>query len=112
MSDPKDPKKGDAPASPAPPGGILLPTLVEEDMEKATVDFVPNYDERLEEPTVLPSKFPNLICNGGVGIAVGMATSIPPHNLAEVVDAIVYLIANPACAVPDLMKFIPGPDFP
>ena len=87
-------------------------TLMLEDMEKATVDFVPNYDERLEEPTVLPSKFPNLICNGGVGIAVGMATSIPPHNLAEVVDAIVYLISNPNCTVPDLMKFIPGPDFP
>jgi len=87
-------------------------TLMLEDMEKATVDFVPNYDERLEEPTVLPSKFPNLICNGGVGIAVGMATSIPPHNLAEVVDALVYLIANPNCTVTDLMKSIPGPDFP
>jgi DNA gyrase subunit A len=87
-------------------------TMMLEDMEKATVDFVPNYDERLEEPTVLPSKFPNLICNGGVGIAVGMATSIPPHNLAEVVDALVHLIANPNCTVPDLMKFIPGPDFP
>ncbi|HLY08972.1 MAG TPA: DNA gyrase subunit A [Planctomycetota bacterium] len=87
-------------------------TLMLEDMDKATVDFVPNYDERLEEPTVLPSKFPNLICNGGVGIAVGMATSIPPHNLAEVVDALVHLIANPNCLVSDLMKFIPGPDFP
>jgi DNA gyrase subunit A len=87
-------------------------TMMLEDMEKATVDFVPNYDERLEEPTVLPSKFPNLICNGGVGIAVGMATSIPPHNLAEVVDALVHLIANPNSTVPDLMKFIPGPDFP
>ncbi|HZE95398.1 MAG TPA: DNA gyrase subunit A [Planctomycetota bacterium] len=87
-------------------------TLMLEDMEKGTVDFVPNYDERLEEPVVLPSKFPNLICNGGVGIAVGMATSIPPHNLAEVVDALVYLISNPNCSIPDLMKFIPGPDFP
>ena len=87
-------------------------TLMLEDMDKATVDFVPNYDERLEEPVVLPSKFPNLICNGGVGIAVGMATSIPPHNLAEVVDALVHLIANPNCTVPDLMKFVPGPDFP
>ncbi len=86
--------------------------LMLEDLDKATVDFVPNYDERLEEPVVLPSKFPNLICNGGVGIAVGMATSIPPHNLAEVCDALVHLIANPACTVPDLMKFIPGPDFP
>src|SRR5690349_18849960 len=87
-------------------------TLMLEDMDKATVDFVPNYDERLEEPVVLPSKFPNLICNGGVGIAVGMATSIPPHNLAEVVDALVHLISNPEATTADLMKFIPGPDFP
>jgi DNA gyrase subunit A len=87
-------------------------TAMLEDMDKATVDFVPNYDERLEEPVVLPSKFPNLLCNGGVGIAVGMATSIPPHNLAEVCDALVHLIGHPDCAVADLMKFIPGPDFP
>ncbi|RPH48735.1 MAG: DNA gyrase subunit A [Planctomycetota bacterium] len=87
-------------------------TLMLEDMDKATVDFVPNYDERLEEPVVLPSKFPNLICNGGVGIAVGMATSIPPHNLAEVCDALVHLIAHPDATTADLMKFIPGPDFP
>jgi DNA gyrase subunit A len=87
-------------------------TLMLEDMDKATVDFVPNYDERLEEPVVLPSKFPNLICNGGVGIAVGMATSIPPHNLSEVVDALVHLIAHPEATTVDLMKFIPGPDFP
>jgi DNA gyrase subunit A len=87
-------------------------TLMLEDMDKSTVDFVPNYDERLEEPIVLPSKFPNLICNGGVGIAVGMATSIPPHNLAEVCDALVHLIAHPEATTADLMKFIPGPDFP
>jgi DNA gyrase subunit A len=87
-------------------------TLMLEDMDKATVDFVPNYDERLEEPIVLPSKFPNLICNGGVGIAVGMATSIPPHNLSEVVDALVHLIAHPDATTADLMKYIPGPDFP
>jgi DNA gyrase subunit A len=87
-------------------------TLMLEDMDKSTVDFVPNYDERLEEPVVLPSKFPNLICNGGVGIAVGMATSIPPHNLSEVVDALVHLIAHPEATTADLMKFIPGPDFP
>jgi DNA gyrase subunit A len=86
--------------------------LMLEDLDKATVDFVPNYDERLEEPVVLPSKFPNLIVNGGVGIAVGMATSIPPHNLAEVCDALIHLIANPGCTVQDLMKFVPGPDFP
>lgn len=87
-------------------------TSMLEDLDKATVDFVPNYDERLEEPVVLPSKFPNLICNGGVGIAVGMATSIPPHNLAEVCDGIIHLMANPQCTVADLMKFVPGPDFP
>jgi DNA gyrase subunit A len=87
-------------------------TSMLEDLDKATVDFGPNYDERLEEPLVLPSKFPNLICNGAVGIAVGMATSIPPHNLAEVCDAIVHLIAHPESTNADLMKFIPGPDFP
>ncbi|HYE99474.1 MAG TPA: DNA topoisomerase (ATP-hydrolyzing) subunit A, partial [Planctomycetota bacterium] len=87
-------------------------TSMLEDLDKKTVDFVPNYDERLEEPVVLPSKFPNLICNGAVGIAVGMATSIPPHNLAEVCDAIVHLMANPQATTADLMKFIPGPDFP
>jgi DNA gyrase subunit A len=86
--------------------------LMLEDLDKATVDFVPNYDERLEEPVVLPSKFPNLIVNGGVGIAVGMATSIPPHNLAEVCDALIHLIADPGCTVQDLMKYVPGPDFP
>src|SRR5881296_228801 len=69
------------------------------DIDRDTVDWQPNYDNRLQEPTVLPSRFPNLICNGSAGIAVGMATSIPPHNLAEVVDAMVYLIANPACTV-------------
>ncbi len=83
-----------------------------EDLDKATVDFVPNYDETREEPVVLPSKFPNLLCNGAVGIAVGMATSIPPHNLAEVCDALIHLIANPHSSVQDLMRFIPGPDFP
>jgi DNA gyrase subunit A len=87
-------------------------TLMLEDMDKATVDFVPNYDERLEEPVVLPSKFPNLLCNGGVGIAVGMATSIPPHNLAEVCDALIHLIAHPDAMAADLVRIIPGPDFP
>jgi DNA gyrase subunit A len=83
-----------------------------EDIDKATVDFVPNFDERYEEPVVLPSKFPNLLCNGAVGIAVGMATSIPPHNLAEVCDALIHLIAHPEAPLADLVKFIPGPDFP
>jgi DNA gyrase subunit A len=87
-------------------------TSMLEDLDKNTVDFVPNYDERLEEPVVLPSKFPNLLCNGAMGIAVGMATSIPPHNLAEVCDALIHLIAHPQAGVADLMKFIPGPDFP
>jgi DNA gyrase subunit A len=82
------------------------------DIDKETVNFQPNYDESRSEPSVLPAKFPNLIVNGTNGIAVGMATNIPPHNLGEVIDATVYLIANPECSVPDLMKFIPGPDFP
>ena len=83
-----------------------------EDLDKDTVDFVSNYDETRQEPVVLPSRFPNLLCNGAVGIAVGMATSIPPHNLAEVCDALIHLIANPEAPVEDLMRYLPGPDFP
>ena len=83
-----------------------------EDMDKDTVDFVPNYDERMTEPTVFPSAFPNLIVNGGTGIAVGMATNMAPHNLGEVVDGICAQIDNPAITVAQLMKFIKGPDFP
>ena len=83
-----------------------------EDLDQGTVDFQPNYDARLEEPVVLPSKFPNLLCNGAMGIAVGMATSIPPHNLGEVCEALIHLIANPQSTVADLMAFVPGPDFP
>ena len=82
------------------------------DIEKETVDFVPNFDESLKEPAVLPSRFPNLLVNGSNGIAVGMATSIPPHNLGEVIDATVHLIDNPECMVEDLIKYIQGPDFP
>ncbi len=82
------------------------------DMEKDTVDFVPNYDERLTEPTVFPAAFPNLLVNGGTGIAVGMATNMPPHNLGEIVDGICAQIDNPAITVAGLMKFIKGPDFP
>ncbi|MFQ5869408.1 MAG: DNA gyrase subunit A [Candidatus Zixiibacteriota bacterium] len=82
------------------------------DIDKETVDFVSNYDETLTEPTVLPAKFPNLICNGSSGIAVGMATNIPPHNLTEVVDATIALIDNPELEVDDLLKHIEGPDFP
>ena len=83
-----------------------------EDLEKDTVDMGPNYDETLEQPLVLPSKVPNLLLNGSVGIAVGMATNIPPHNLGELCDAVVHLVDNPACVIDDLMQFVKGPDFP
>jgi len=82
------------------------------DIEKDTVDFIPNFDESLQEPTVLPTKVPNLLINGSSGIAVGMATNIPPHNLGEIVDGLVLLIDNPDTSIEDLMKVIPGPDFP
>jgi DNA gyrase subunit A len=82
------------------------------DMEKDTVDFVPNYDETRTEPTVFPSAFPNLLVNGGTGIAVGMATNVPPHNLAEVIDGICAQIDNPDISLDDLMKHVKGPDFP
>lgn len=82
------------------------------DIDKKTVDFMPNYDDRLQEPVVLPCRFPNLLVNGSSGIAVGMATNIPPHNLGEVVDAMDYLIDNPDASVSELMEYIPGPDFP
>jgi DNA gyrase subunit A len=82
------------------------------DIEAETVDFVPNYDGYEQEPLVLPSRFPNLLVNGGNGIAVGMATNIPPHNLGEVVDAVVYYLENPEAKPRELMKFIKGPDFP
>lgn len=82
------------------------------DIEKETVDFTSNYDDRLKEPTVLPSRFPNLLVNGTTGIAVGMATNIPPHNLGEVIDGMCYLIDNPEAETIDLLKFIKGPDFP
>ncbi len=82
------------------------------DIDKDTVDFIPNYDESLKEPTVLPARFPNLLVNGSSGIAVGMATNIPPHNLNEVVEAIVALIRKPDISLTELMKIIPGPDFP
>jgi DNA gyrase subunit A len=82
------------------------------DIEKETVDFAPNYDDTTVEPTVLPSKLPNLLVNGSAGIAVGMATNIPPHNLGEVVDALLALIDNPTLSVLQLMSFVRGPDFP
>lgn len=82
------------------------------DIEKDTVDFMPNFDESLKEPRVLPSRFPNLLVNGSSGIAVGMATNLPPHNLTEVIDAIVYFMENPECTNKDLNKIVKGPDFP
>ena len=82
------------------------------DLEKETVEFVPNYDETLEEPVVFPTKFPALLVNGSSGIAVGMTTNIPPHNLSEVVDGIIALLENPDLDVVQLMEYIPGPDFP
>jgi DNA gyrase subunit A len=82
------------------------------DLEKKTVNFAPNFDSTLQEPIVLPSAFPNLLVNGSAGIAVGMATNMPPHNLSEVVDAVVYLIDNPDCDVKKLCKYVKGPDFP
>ena len=81
-------------------------------IDKNTVDFMPNYDDRLKEPVVLPSRFPNLLVNGSTGIAVGMATNIPPHNMREVIDGLNVLIDNPDATVEDLMEHIKGPDFP
>lgn len=83
-----------------------------EDIDKETVPFGPNYDDSLLLPLILPAKFPNLLVNGSAGIAVGMATNIPPHNLGEVIDGCVHLIRNPDCTIDDLMRMIPGPDFP
>jgi len=82
------------------------------EIDKDTVDFYPNFDETLMQPTVLPSRFPNLLVNGSSGIAVGMATNIPPHNLGEVIDGCIHMIDNPDCTLDDLMEFIKGPDFP
>src|SRR5712671_2406687 len=106
--------EGDPPASMrytearlAPLGAVLM-----EDMEKDTVDFVPNYDETQTEPTVFPAAFPNLLVNGGTGIAVGMATNMPPHNLAEIIDGICAQIDNPNITIKELMQHVKGPDFP
>ena len=82
------------------------------DIEKNTVDFMPNFDESETQPVVLPSRFPNLLVNGSNGIAVGMATSIPPHNLGEVIDAVVKMMEDPETDVYDLMECVKGPDFP
>ena len=94
---------------------VRLETIAEQmlaDLDKDTVDFMPNFDDSLQEPVVLPSKLPNLLINGSSGIAVGMATNIPPHNLNEICDALSYLIDNPDAGVDELMKYVKGPDFP
>ena len=83
-----------------------------EDLDQATVDFAPNFDNRLEEPVVLPARFPNLLVNGSSGIAVGMSTNVPPHNLREISAAVKQLVVDPDCTVADLMRHVPGPDFP
>jgi DNA gyrase subunit A len=90
------------------PAALLMTSSLDED----TVDFIPNYDDQLLQPEVLPSAFPNLLVNGASGIAVGMATNMAPHNLVEVIGAARHLIANPSCSLDDLMKFVPGPDLP
>src|SRR6266699_825822 len=92
----------------------LAPIAMEmlRDIEAETVDFVPNFDGYEQQPVVLPSRFPNLLVNGSGGIAVGMATNIPPHNLAEVIDAVIHFIDNPEATVAELRKFVKGPDFP
>ena len=82
------------------------------DLDEATVDFTPNFDTRLEEPVVLPTRFPNLLVNGSSGIAVGMSTNVPPHNLREIAAGVKQLVIDPGCSIADLMRHIPGPDFP
>jgi DNA gyrase subunit A len=94
---------------------IRMSRIAEEvlsDLDRETVDFIPNYDESLHEPVVLPTRIPNLLLNGSSGIAVGMATNIPPHNLGEIVDAIIKVIDNPATKLEELLRIMPGPDFP
>ncbi|MFT5240940.1 MAG: DNA gyrase subunit A, partial [Kiritimatiellia bacterium] len=94
---------------------IRMERLAEEllsDIDKDTVNFGPNYDGQLQQPLVMPSKIPNLLLNGSTGIAVGMATNIPPHNLGELIDAVILAINNPACTIDDLMEHVKGPDFP
>ncbi|WP_265112201.1 DNA gyrase subunit A [Halosolutus halophilus] len=105
---------GDPPAAPRYTEARMAPIAEEllEDIDKDTVDFSANYDDRLQEPDVLPSAFPNLLVNGSSGIAVGMSTNIPPHNLGEVIDATIELIDNPDATVEDLMEHVKGPDFP
>jgi DNA gyrase subunit A len=105
---------GDSPAAMRYTECRLTPLSMEmlEDLDRETVDWMPNYLQTINEPTVMPSRFPNLLCNGGQGIAVGMATSLPPHNLTEVCNAVLHRIDHPKCNLDDVMKHLPGPDFP
>ncbi len=105
---------GDPPAAPRYTEARMtkLSVAMLDDIDKDTVDFSPNYDDRLKEPTVLPSHFPNILVNGSTGIAVGMATNIPPHNMGEVIDGVCCLIDNPDATLEDLMEHVKGPDFP
>ncbi len=105
---------GDPPAAMRYTEARLTPIAMEmlADIDKETVDWMPNYLQSTEEPIVLPARFPNLLCNGGSGIAVGMATNIPPHNLSEVVDALIYRLEHPDCGLEPILKLLPGPDFP
>jgi DNA gyrase subunit A len=105
---------GDSPAAMRYTECRLTPIAMEmmEDLDRETVDWMPNYLQTVNEPTVMPARFPNLLCNGGQGIAVGMATSLPPHNLTEVCNAILHRIDHPKCSLDDVMHHLPGPDFP
>lgn len=105
---------GDNPAAMRYTEARLTPLAMEmlEDLDRETVEWIPNYAQVLLEPTVLPAKFPHLLCNGSQGIAVGMATNLPPHNLTEICNAILHRVDNPNCTLDDLMEFVPGPDFP
>jgi DNA gyrase subunit A len=105
---------GDSPAAQRYTECRLTPLAMEmlEDLDRETVDWMDNYSQTTKEPTVLPGKFPNLLCNGTQGIAVGMATAMPPHNLTEVCNAVLHRVANPDCTLEELMEILPGPDFP
>jgi DNA gyrase subunit A len=105
---------GDSPAAQRYTEARLTPLAMEmlEDLDRETVDWIPNYSQTTNEPTVLPSKFPNLLCNGSQGIAVGMATNLPPHNLTEVCNALLMMLDKPDCTLDEVMEVLPGPDFP
>lgn len=105
---------GDPPAAMRYTECRLTPLAMEmlEDIDRETIDWIPNYLQTKNEPTVLPGKFPNLLCNGGQGIAVGMATSLPPHNLTEIINGTLHRIANPDCSLDEVLEHIKGPDFP